>query len=242
MAYEDYKKLPKVSGVYLLTCNANGKQYVGSSVDIKMRVGTHFYRDFKKFPWREFYQDIGKYGFDGFSMEVLELCDRNDMLEREQYYYDKLQPVYNFARPVKCPFELDEVKRLAKSTEKYHKSVELRRERYNTPEYKELFRSTHKEGYNAMKPCSAYTKEGEKVASFRSLAEASRWVEVVAPQFKAKNKTSKVKAVCDGERPTAFGYVFKYDQSVTTTAQAGTHAIGTCGEADGTPDLSDVKR
>lgn len=211
MAFEDYQRLPKASGVYLLTCVANGKQYVGASVDIKMRVGTHFYRDYKKYPWREFYQDIGKYGFDGFSMEVLELCDRNIMLEREQYYYDKFQPVYNFARPVKCPLELPEVIELSQSRSNSDEAIERRRELYNSPKYKELFRSLHKDGYNAMKPCSAYTKSGERVASFRSLAEAARWVDEVVPQYKAKNKTSKVKAVCDGERKIAFGFVFKYD-------------------------------
>lgn len=244
MAYEDYKLLPRKCGVYLLTCNVNGKQYVGASVDVKMRVGTHFYRDFKHYPWRDFYQDVAAYGFDGFTIKVLELCDHDVLLQREQYWYDLLQPVYNFARPVECPLALPSVKQLAKSTDNYKLMVDRRRELYNSPEYKEKFRSMHQVGYNAMKPCSAFSKDGELLASFRSLAEAARWVEEVAPQFKAKNKTSKVKAVCDGERPTAFGFVFKYDQCVTTMAQASTESIDTASEADGTLDgePTDVKR
>lgn len=212
MAIEDYRKLARFcTGVYLLTCDANGKQYVGASVDIKMRVGTHFYRDFHKYPWREFYQDIAKYGFDGFTIEVLETCEREHLLEREQFWYDKIKPVYNFARPVECPFNLLEVRRFSKSTENYEKAVARRKELYNTPEYKEKFRSMHQVGYNAMKPCSAFTLEGEKVASFRSMSEAARWVEANLPQYKGKNKVSRIKDVCDNERHTAFGLIFKYD-------------------------------
>lgn len=247
MSFEDYNKLKfRQTGVYLLTCDSNGKQYIGSSVDIKMRVGTHFYRDFKHYPWREFYQDIAKYGFDGFSITVLELCDRDQLISREQYWYDQLKPVYNFARPVVCPFDLSEVRKLSIERSNTPEKVAERKRLFNTDKYKDIFRyEAHATGYNAIKACDAYTKDGELVGSFRSLAEAARWVEEVAPEFRAKNKVSKVKSVCDGERRSAFGYVFKYhDTSVTTMAQASTESIDTASEADGTLDgePTDVKR
>lgn len=53
-------------------------------------------------------------------------------------------------------------------------------------------------------------------------------------------KECRIKAVCDGERPTAYGYKFKYIQSVTTMAKASTQSIDTAVEAEGTSD--DVKR
>lgn len=36
-----------------------------------------------------------KYGFSNFSLEILEYCNVKILLEREQYYLDKLKPVYN---------------------------------------------------------------------------------------------------------------------------------------------------
>ena len=36
-----------------------------------------------------------KYGYGGFSLEILEYCDRDKVIEREQYYIDLLKPEYN---------------------------------------------------------------------------------------------------------------------------------------------------
>lgn len=36
-----------------------------------------------------------KYGFSNFTLEILEYCDKNNVLEREQYYMDILKPQYN---------------------------------------------------------------------------------------------------------------------------------------------------
>lgn len=36
-----------------------------------------------------------KHGFSNFTLEILEYCDKNNVLEREQYYMDILKPKYN---------------------------------------------------------------------------------------------------------------------------------------------------
>ncbi|KAI1944323.1 hypothetical protein LOZ66_000003 (mitochondrion) [Ophidiomyces ophidiicola] len=36
-----------------------------------------------------------KYGHDKFNLEILEYCEKEDLIEREQYYLDKLTPEYN---------------------------------------------------------------------------------------------------------------------------------------------------
>jgi group I intron endonuclease len=36
-----------------------------------------------------------KYGYSYFSLEILEYCDRDKAVAREQYYLDLLQPDYN---------------------------------------------------------------------------------------------------------------------------------------------------
>jgi group I intron endonuclease len=37
---------------------------------------------------------ILKYGYSNFSLTILEYCDKANLTEREQYYMDKLNPVY----------------------------------------------------------------------------------------------------------------------------------------------------
>ena len=36
-----------------------------------------------------------KYGYNNFRLEILEYCDPSNVIEREQYYLDKLKPTYN---------------------------------------------------------------------------------------------------------------------------------------------------
>jgi group I intron endonuclease len=36
-----------------------------------------------------------KYGYSNFTLEIIEYCDRKDVLVREQYYLDLCKPEYN---------------------------------------------------------------------------------------------------------------------------------------------------
>lgn len=44
------------------------------------------------------YAAILKYGHDEFSLDILEYCDPSFLIEREQYYLDKLNPEYNILK------------------------------------------------------------------------------------------------------------------------------------------------
>ena len=76
-------------GIYLIKCKVNDKVYIGQSKNIYHRFKCHLSRAFN--------QDchtyntilsraIRKYGRDKFELEILELCDENDLNEREVYY------------------------------------------------------------------------------------------------------------------------------------------------------------
>jgi group I intron endonuclease len=39
-----------------------------------------------------------KYGYSKFKLEILEYCNREDVITREQYYIDTLKPVYNILK------------------------------------------------------------------------------------------------------------------------------------------------
>lgn len=87
----------KISGVYTITCTANGRVYVGSSVDTKRRLyihswglrnGTHHNKHLES-AWN-------KYGESAFEFCVVEVVtDPSRLIEREQYWMDKINSGQN---------------------------------------------------------------------------------------------------------------------------------------------------
>lgn len=195
------------SGVYMLKNKINGMVYVGSSCDVPMRLGTHFTRDYKLYPDKPLYKDIVKYGESGFEVVLLCECGKEDLLEKEQLYYDLLKPQYNFIRPRKCNFTHPEVRAKAIKNGTTKEIIERRKRLYNTPKYKTLFRELHIE---KMKPVEMI-KDGLVVKKFISMQEASRYISENY-SYVGKNKTSKIKDVCDGNRRTAYGFVWRYSK------------------------------
>lgn len=39
-----------------------------------------------------------KYGYSNFTLDILEYCDPNDVISREQHYIDQLKPIYNILK------------------------------------------------------------------------------------------------------------------------------------------------
>lgn len=77
------------SGIYLIKCLANGKIYVGSAVNLKKRSWEHFYRLKKNEHHNEYLQRAyNKYGHDAFQFIQIEICDKDKLIEKEQFYID----------------------------------------------------------------------------------------------------------------------------------------------------------
>jgi group I intron endonuclease len=49
------------------------------------------------------YKAFLKYGYSKFSLEILEYCDSDKRLEREQYYMNLLNPEYNISKSSAAP-------------------------------------------------------------------------------------------------------------------------------------------
>ena len=198
----------KICGVYKITNVITGDFYIGSSVDVYSRFTLHMKRDVNRYAPKNhpFYVDILNYGSENFKLEILEECNREDKIKREQYWYDELHPTYNKVRPTECNFIYPEVRELSNKISHDEEHMRARKELYNSPKYKEFFRTIHKD---KMKPCIMMDLNGNDLLEFISFQEASRYI-TENTNFKGKNKSSKIKAVCDGERTTAYGFKWKY--------------------------------
>jgi group I intron endonuclease len=87
------------SGIYMLTNNLTKDIYIGQSIDISKRFKNYFNLSYVK--TKESFiisKALIKYGYSNFSVTILEYCDKSDLNNREQFYFDKLNPQYNILK------------------------------------------------------------------------------------------------------------------------------------------------
>lgn len=85
------------SGIYRWVNVINNKNYIGSSVNLGRRFKeyynySHISKVKRNFP---IHSALLKYGYSSFKLEILEYCESNTLIKREQYYLDNLKPEYN---------------------------------------------------------------------------------------------------------------------------------------------------
>ena len=85
--------IPQTSGIYKITCTANGKFYIGSSNNFRVRWRTHLARLRRGVHVNIHLQNaFNKYGEIIFRFEIVEIVMPWSILDREQYWLDKLKP------------------------------------------------------------------------------------------------------------------------------------------------------
>lgn len=96
---ENYKK----SGVYRLTNLINNKSYIGSSINLSIRLSDYYsidrFRRIRNKGRSLIGNAILKYGISNFNLDILEYCESDVVIiKREQYYLDLLRPKYNILK------------------------------------------------------------------------------------------------------------------------------------------------
>jgi hypothetical protein len=82
-------------GIYRWINNLNKKTYIGSSNNLSVRFYKYYSLRYLAKSNRPMERALLKYGFSNFTLEILEYCNLNNLLEREQYYLNNLKPDYN---------------------------------------------------------------------------------------------------------------------------------------------------
>jgi len=93
MANEVAVKEEPICGIYMIINRLNGNQYVGQSIDIIRRYKEHLRPN--THGTKEFHNDIQTHGKRYFDLFILEVCNREMLNDREEYYIRKFQPYYN---------------------------------------------------------------------------------------------------------------------------------------------------
>lgn len=92
-------KQNKISGIYKITNNINGKVYVGLSIDIHRRWKEHKSKIYRsKYKNSYLYNSFDKHKINNFTFEIIEKCKQQKIIEREIYwieYYDSYKNGYN---------------------------------------------------------------------------------------------------------------------------------------------------
>lgn len=87
------------SGIYRWNNKINGKSYIGSSLSLANRFSIYYsLRELNikvKGPSIIIYRALLKYGYSKFSLDIIEYCESNMLIAKEQHYINLLKPEYN---------------------------------------------------------------------------------------------------------------------------------------------------
>ena len=87
------------SGIYMWTNKITGDIYIEQSSNLALRFKNYFNLSYLKSKENFIIsRALIKYGYSNFSITILEYCNKSDLLNREQYYLDKLGPKYNILK------------------------------------------------------------------------------------------------------------------------------------------------
>jgi len=89
MRLAEYKT---ISGVYKITNRITNKCYIGQTEWFPMRIYEHIKDLIKnKHHCQELQDEFIEHGLDNFEVELIEECNRSELLEREKFYINKYQ-------------------------------------------------------------------------------------------------------------------------------------------------------
>jgi group I intron endonuclease len=237
----------KIVGIYKITNKENGNFYIGSSVDISRRWKKHITLLHSNNHFNCHFQNAWNlYGEENFIFEILETCLKENMVEKEQSYIDKLNPSYNvsknaaaFMLGVKRPESFKENLSILKKGNKYFLGK-------THSEKTKAKLSVQKLGndWNKGKPCKEETKikigianKGHKVTQEtrdkigKPVAQFTKcgifmaiYNSAMEAEIKTNTSRKHICSCCKGKRKTTGGYKWVYLKDYTQQ-KAMTEAI-----------------
>lgn len=92
---DDNKNKP---GIYRWINKLNDNTYIGSGLNLSKRLSDYYNQSELKRNPRPIHAALLKYGYENFRLEILEYCKADELINKEQYYLDLLDPEYNILK------------------------------------------------------------------------------------------------------------------------------------------------
>lgn len=183
------------SGIYGIKNKINGKIYIGSSGNIRLRWKSHRSSLKRQCGTNQYLQRAyNKYGFDAFEFLVVEFCDVSILTEKEQYWLDFYKSYekhlgYNLSK-------------IAESNRGYKHSKETKEKIRNlklglkmSPEAKMgIYLANKKNVY-------MFDLSGVLIKSFDSVAKAANFTNI---------HKDNISACCRGKKQSIGGFMWSY--------------------------------
>ena len=180
------------SGIYKIENKITKYIYVGSSVNLSNRKSRHF-KDLEKNIHHSIIlqRAVNKYKIENFEFIILEECDKKDLINREQYYLDTLQPLYNILPIAGSSLGCKQSKETILKLKKYALENNIKPPEITWKERQQKVYMLDKENL-------------EILHEFDSLSQACRFL------GKKETFASTISSCCNNKRFSAFGYRWSY--------------------------------
>lgn len=87
------------SGIYKISNIIDDRIYIGSAYKMRKRKNVHIMHLKRGTHHSNYLQNfVSKYGIDSLIFEVIEFCNTQDLIPREQFYLDGLNPIFNMCK------------------------------------------------------------------------------------------------------------------------------------------------
>lgn len=208
--------LKNKAGIYQLTNKTNGKSYIGSSIDLRVRFYSYF--NFSHISRLDkgnslIHKALLKYGYSNFSLTILEFVDLNGLtprskvfrqilLEREQHYLDSKKPEYNILEVAgsSLGFKLSEETRLKMSVSKKGLPSHRKGEKHT-----ESSKSVMKLNNGMNKPIYMFSKDKVLLKKFYSISNAAESTGIYR---------TRISRACISQKVVEDKYIFSFYESL----------------------------
>jgi group I intron endonuclease len=176
----------QLSGIYKWENNMTKEIYIGSAIHLKKRLIEYYRPSYLTHPTRGrsiICYALIKYGFSNFNLEILEYCSKEELIEKEQYYLDLLNPEYNIFKyaysSLGYKHTLEAIQKISQAKKGQFKGENNAFFGKNhTNEVKELMRTTalKRNKPNNAKPIILFDSNKVMIQEFKSITELSAYL------------------------------------------------------------------